>query len=114
MVMNECSACPRCGGRLKYYDSVPRLVRTKGRQTSRVPMRRLRCSGCGAIHRGTGRSVLPLQAVRGRSDIRRTGGAYHLRDPGVRGLPLRDDHAPVAFAESTAPIMEKSISERSK
>ena len=41
MVMNECSACPRCGGRLKYYDSVPRLVRTKGRQTSRVPMRRL-------------------------------------------------------------------------
>lgn len=48
MVMNECSACPRCGGRLKYYDSVPRLVRTKGRQTSRVPMRRLRCSGCGA------------------------------------------------------------------
>ena len=43
MVMNECSACPRCGGRLKYYDSVPRLVRTKGRQTSRVPMRRLRC-----------------------------------------------------------------------
>lgn len=53
MVMNECSACPRCGGRLKYYDSVPRLVRTKGRQTSRVPMRRLRCSGCGAIHRAT-------------------------------------------------------------
>ena len=38
MVMNECSACPRCGGRLKYYDSVPRLVRTKGRQTSRVPI----------------------------------------------------------------------------
>lgn len=59
MVMNECSACPRCGGRLKYYDSVPRLVRTKGRQTSRVPMRRLRCSGCGAIHRELGGLFFP-------------------------------------------------------
>ena len=64
MVMNECSACPRCGGRLKYYDSVPRLVRTKGRQTSRVPMRRLRCSGCRGNPPGNWASVLPLQAVR--------------------------------------------------
>lgn len=61
MVMNECSACPRCGGRLKYYDSVPRLVRTKGRQTSRVPMRRLRCSGCGAIHREMGGLFFPYK-----------------------------------------------------
>ena len=61
MVMNECSACPRCGGRLKYYDSVPRLVRTKGRQTSRVPMRRLRCSGCGAIHRELGGLFFPYK-----------------------------------------------------
>ena len=61
MVMNECSACPRCGGRLKYYDSVPRLVRTKGRQTSRVPMRRLRCSGCGAIPRELGGLFFPYK-----------------------------------------------------
>lgn len=61
MVMNECSACPRCGGRLKYYDSVPRLVRTKGRQTSRVPMRRLRCSGCWAIHRELGGLFFPYK-----------------------------------------------------
>lgn len=80
-------------------------------QSSHAPPAVLRLRGNPP---GTGRSVLPLQAVRGRSDIRRTGGAYHLRDTGVRGLPLRDDHAPVAFAESTAPIMEKSISERSK
>ena len=25
--------CPNCGGGLKYYDSVPRIVRTKGRVT---------------------------------------------------------------------------------
>lgn len=114
MVMNECSACPRCGGRLKYYDSVPRLVRTKGRQASRVPMRRLRCSGCGAIHRELGGLFFPYKQYEAEVIFGVLEGAYHLRDTGVRGLPLRDDHAPVAFAESTAPIMEKSISERSK
>ena len=91
MVMNECSACPRCGGRLKYYDSVPRLVRTKGRQTSRVPMRRLRCSGCGAIHRelggggpclwkrrvlGEGWNYLRLAAHRQGDPERQSGGQH--------------------------------------
>lgn len=28
--------CPNCGGGLKYYDSVPRIVRTKGRVTSQT------------------------------------------------------------------------------
>lgn len=28
MVMQDQSTCPKCGGELKYYDSVPRLVRT--------------------------------------------------------------------------------------
>lgn len=113
MVMNECSACPRCGGRLKYYDSVPRLVRTKGRQTSRVPMRRLRCSGCGAIHRELGGLFFPYKQYEAEVIFRVLEGLITARH-WVRGLPLRDDHAPVAFAESTAPIMEKSISERSK
>ena len=30
MVMQDQSTCPKCGGVLKYYDSVPRIVRTKG------------------------------------------------------------------------------------
>lgn len=51
MVMQDQSTCPKCGGVLKYYDSVPRIVRTKGRETTRVPMRRLRCARCGAVHR---------------------------------------------------------------
>lgn len=58
MVMNECSACPRCGGRLKYYDSVPRLVRTKGRQKrcARLPTLDVRdVSGRIRKHDGKGR-----------------------------------------------------------
>lgn len=48
MVMRDQTTCPKCGGELKYYDSVPRLVRTRGRETARVPMRRFRCVHCGA------------------------------------------------------------------
>lgn len=44
MVMQDQTTCPKCGGELKYYDSVPRIVRTKGRETTRVPMRRFRLS----------------------------------------------------------------------
>ena len=51
MVTTEQSVCPKCGGALKYYDSVPRLVRTKGRRKFRVSVRRFRCAHCGAVHR---------------------------------------------------------------
>ena len=51
MVMQDQSTCPKCGGVLKYYDSVPRLVRTKGRRKFRVSVRRFRCAHCGAVHR---------------------------------------------------------------
>lgn len=43
--------CPKCGGNLKYYDSVSRIVRTKRRNTSYVSIRRLRCCGCRSVHR---------------------------------------------------------------
>ena len=51
MVTTEQSVCPNCGGALKYYDSVPRLVRTKGRRKFQVSVRRFRCVRCGAVHR---------------------------------------------------------------
>lgn len=43
--------CPNCGGSIKYYDRVSRIVRTKGRITKRVNIPRLRCSNCGSVHR---------------------------------------------------------------
>lgn len=61
MVTNDTSICPNCGGGLKYYDSVLRMVRTKGRKTKYVKMRRLRCSGCGTLHRELTEDMLPYK-----------------------------------------------------
>ena len=51
MVSNNQSNCPKCGGYLKYYDSVKRIVRTKMRKTRKVIIRRMRCEQCGSLHR---------------------------------------------------------------
>lgn len=61
MVAVDVSICPRCGGSLKYYDQVQRLVRTKGRKTWTIPMRRLRCMDCGALHRELPELVFPYK-----------------------------------------------------
>ena len=61
MVTTEQSVCPKCGGELKYYDSVPRLVRTKGRRTTHIPIRRVRCVQCGAVHRELTEMLFPYK-----------------------------------------------------
>ena len=53
MITNDVSTCPKCGGDLKYYDRVTRIVRTKGRKTWKIPMRRLQCTRCGSVHAAT-------------------------------------------------------------
>ena len=54
-------ACPKCGGELKHYDRVKRIVRTKGGATSYVEIRRLRCSKCKALHRELPDYILPYK-----------------------------------------------------
>lgn len=61
MIINNESNCPKCGGGLKYYDKVPRIVRTKGGITRRVDVRRLRCSKCRALHRELPRFIFPYK-----------------------------------------------------
>lgn len=51
MIMHNELICPYCNGLLKYYDSVPRIVRTKNGIIQWTAIRRLRCSVCGSIHR---------------------------------------------------------------
>lgn len=51
MVTNDELICPDCGGHLKYYDKVQRMVRTKGRHTKWIKIRRMRCTQCGELHR---------------------------------------------------------------
>lgn len=61
MISNDVSTCPKCGGQLKYYDRVERIVRTKGRKTWKIPLRRLRCSRCGSVHRELPELIFPYK-----------------------------------------------------
>lgn len=53
--------CSKCGAALKYYDSVTRLVRTKGRKTRRVRIQRYRCPVCGQIRRELPDYIFPYK-----------------------------------------------------
>lgn len=61
MVLGDKSICPGCGGQLKHYDTVERIVRTKGRRTVRTKIRRLHCTRCGAFHRQLPEGLLPFK-----------------------------------------------------
>ena len=59
MITDNEACCPICGGELKYYDSVRRIVRTKRRVTKRVIIRRMRCQSCNTLHRELPGYILP-------------------------------------------------------
>lgn len=59
MVSSEEEACPKCGGSLKYYDRIYRMIRTKGGHAKRTKIRRLRCVGCGALHNELPSDIFP-------------------------------------------------------
>lgn len=61
MVSMDMPTCPKCGGALKYYDQVQRIVRTKNRKTRRFPMRRFRCQECKALHRELPKLIFPYK-----------------------------------------------------
>lgn len=61
MVTGDKLICPDCGGELKYYDSVPRIVRTKRRITKRIKIRRLRCDECRHLHRELPDDIFPYK-----------------------------------------------------
>lgn len=51
MTIKDVSACPKCGGTLKYYDNVKRMIRTKGGNKSWTRVKRYKCEVCDAVHR---------------------------------------------------------------
>ena len=51
MIRKGQTKCPCCGGELKYYDKVKRIVRTKSRRSCYINIQRLKCQECGSIHR---------------------------------------------------------------
>lgn len=61
MVSYSVSVCSKCGIQLKYYDSVQRILRTKGRKTNWINIRRLRCPECRMIHRELPDFIFPYK-----------------------------------------------------
>lgn len=61
MIAENVAVCPRCGGQLKYFDSVKRVIRTKARKTEWIDIRRLRCIGCGSLHRELPETLFPYK-----------------------------------------------------
>lgn len=59
MIRNNQSACPRCGGQLKRYDRVKRIVRTKYGKKKELVLRRFRCIACRSIHRELPTIIFP-------------------------------------------------------
>ena len=64
MISDNQSICPKCGGQLKYYDHVQRLVRTKFGNKKWVAIRRLRCCKCHAVHRELPDFIFPYKQYR--------------------------------------------------
>ena len=61
MVNDTGMVCPICGGILKYHDRVRRILRSKGRASDYIQVRRMRCTKCGSIHRALPKFVIPYK-----------------------------------------------------
>lgn len=55
------TVCFRCGQDVKYYDSVLRMIRLKGRKTRQIKIQRFRCLHCGRIHRKLPDDIFPYK-----------------------------------------------------
>lgn len=66
MTITNTSTCPDCGGDLKHYDKIFRLVRTEGGKRRHVKIRRLRCTRCHKIHRELPEFIFPYKQYDGR------------------------------------------------
>lgn len=51
MTISEKTNCPSCGGILKHYDKVKRIVRTKGGGKRWIEVDRVRCVDCKRLQR---------------------------------------------------------------
>lgn len=61
MISENESSCPKCGGQLKYYDHVKRIVRMKYGKKDETILRRFRCQKCGAMHREIPEFIFPFK-----------------------------------------------------
>ena len=51
--------CPVCGGTLKLYDHVMRMIKIQKGVKTYIYIRRLRCTKCGRVHRELPEHIIP-------------------------------------------------------
>lgn len=61
MVFDDDLICPKCSGRLTYYDSVKRIIKTKYGAVRRICVKRYVCTECGSVHRRIPDHILPYK-----------------------------------------------------
>lgn len=61
MIINNVRECPGCGGALKHYDNVTRIIRTKGGVRRKIKIRRLKCINCRKLHRELPDFIFPYK-----------------------------------------------------
>ena len=61
MTINSISTCPDCGGDLKHYDHVRRIVRAKGGVKRWIKIPRFKCVICKGIHRRLPDHIFPYK-----------------------------------------------------
>lgn len=55
------TTCSKCGGDIKYYDKVLRIVRTKNRKARWIKVERFKCLKCGGVHRRLPENIFPYK-----------------------------------------------------
>lgn len=61
MTINNISTCPDCGGIMKYYDKVRRIMRVKGGGKRWINVKRFRCIDCHKLHRILPEFIFPYK-----------------------------------------------------
>lgn len=61
MIRVDATKCPLCGGVLKYYDKVKRIIKSKGGLVRKIKMKRFRCTTCRKLHRELPEDVVPYK-----------------------------------------------------
>lgn len=105
MVGVDVSICPKCGGSLRYYDRVQRIVRTRGRKTWKIPMRRLRCMKCRALHRELPVLIFPYKQYEAELIVDVLDGLITWETMGYEDYPCEMTMLRW-FADFTMPFME--------
>lgn len=59
VIINNELICPQCGGKVKYYDHVKRIVIYPGHKVHRIIVPRYRCCVCNKIHRQLPECIFP-------------------------------------------------------